>query len=81
MIPRLVSDELMELLGYFPVLGLTGSRQAGKTTLSRELAKFIVIEKGIIYLDLENPDDVSRLFDPVLYLRAYNESCIIIDEV
>ena len=79
MIPRLVSDELMEILGYFPVLGLTGPRQVGKTTLSRELAKFI--DKKVIYLDLENPDDISRLSEPALYLREYKESCIIIDEV
>jgi predicted AAA+ superfamily ATPase len=79
MIPRLVSDELLEILGYFPVLGLTGPRQVGKTTLSKELAKFI--NKKIIYLDLENPDDISKLSEPALYLRDYKESCIIIDEV
>ena len=79
MIPRLVSAELMEILDYFPVLGLTGPRQVGKTTLSKELTKFI--DKKIIYLDLENPDDISRLSEPALYLRDYRESCIVIDEV
>jgi hypothetical protein len=47
MISRFVTSELLEGLEYFPVLGITGPRQVGKTTLSREIAK--VIEKGTIY--------------------------------
>ncbi len=33
MIPRLGTKELIEILEYFPVLGITGPRQVGKTTL------------------------------------------------
>jgi predicted AAA+ superfamily ATPase len=79
MISRFVTSELLESLEYFPVLGITGPRQVGKTTLSREIAK--VIEKETIYIDLENPDDISKLSEPTLYLRDNSDSCIIIDEV
>jgi hypothetical protein len=33
------------------------------------------------YIDLENPDDISKLSEPSLYLRDNSDSCIIIDEV
>ena len=79
LISRLVTSELLESLEYFPVLGISGPRQVGKTTLSREIAK--VIEKNTIYIDLENPDDISKLSEPTLYFRDHRDSCIIIDEV
>ena len=65
MLPRLGTNELIEILEYFPVLGITGPRQVGKTTLSRELAG--QIDKEIIYLDMENPMDLSKLSEPALY--------------
>ena len=79
MVSRFVTSELLENLEYFPVLGITGPRQVGKTTLTQEIAK--VIEKKTIYIDLENPDDISKLSEPSLYLRDNTDSCIIIDEV
>lgn len=79
MIPRLVTNELIEILDYFPVLGITGPRQVGKTTLSTELSG--KIKKEVIYLDLENPNDLSRLSEPALYFEKNEDACIIIDEV
>jgi hypothetical protein len=79
MIPRLVTNELIEILDYFPVLGITGPRQVGKTTLSRELSG--KIKKEVIYLDMENPNDLSRLSEPALYFEKNEDACIIIDEV
>ena len=79
MIPRLGTKELVETLEYFPVLGITGPRQVGKTTLSKKLAG--EIEKEVIYLDMENPTDLSKLSEPALYLEKNEDSCIIIDEV
>ena len=79
MIPRLVTNELLEILGYFPVLGITGPRQVGKTTLSRELAG--MLDKEVIYLDMEDPEDLSRLSEPALYLKRFEDACIIIDKV
>jgi predicted AAA+ superfamily ATPase len=79
MIPRLGTKELLEILEYFPVLGITGPRQVGKTTLSKELAG--QIEKKVIYLDMENPVDLSKLSEPTLYFKKNEDVCIIIDEV
>lgn len=79
MIPRLGTKELVEILEYFPVLGITGPRQVGKTTLSKKLAE--EIEKEVIYLDMENPMDLSKLSEPALYFEKNEDACIIIDEV
>ncbi|MFC2089344.1 ATP-binding protein [Bacteroidota bacterium] len=79
MIPRFGTKELIEILGYFPVLGITGPRQVGKTTLSKALAG--QIEKEVIYLDMENPMDLSKLSEPALYFKKNEDACIIIDEV
>jgi len=79
MIPRLGTKELVEILEYFPVLGITGPRQVGKTTLSKKLAG--EIKKEVIYLDMENPTDLSKLSEPALYFEKNEDACIIIDEV
>ena len=66
-------------MGEFPVLGIVGPRQVGKTTLARLLSK--KINKETIFLDLENPRDVSKLTDPLLFFENNQDKCIIIDEV
>lgn len=67
MIPRLGTNELIEILDYFPVLGIPGPRQVWKTTLSKELAG--QIDKKVIYLDMENPTDLSKLSESTLYFE------------
>jgi predicted AAA+ superfamily ATPase len=79
MIPRLGKKDLLEILEYFPVLGITGPRQVGKTTLTKELAG--ELQKDVIYLDMENPMDLSKLSEPALYFEKNEDACIIIDEV
>ena len=39
MINRLVTNKLIDLLNYFPVTGIIGPRQVGKTTVLEELLK------------------------------------------
>lgn len=60
-----------------PVVALLGSRQVGKTTLSRELQ----IAKATHYLDLERPSDLAKLEDPELYLSSHSGKLIILDEI
>jgi len=79
MIDRFIYGELLEIVGEFPVLGIVGSRQVGKTTLARLLSK--KINKESIFLDLENPRDISKLTDPLLFFENNQDKCIIIDEV
>jgi len=79
MIRRNIEEELKELLSYFPVLGLVGARQVGKTTLAKEILKDM--EKPCLYLDLELPEDFNKLTEPDLFLNQYQDHCIVFDEV
>jgi len=79
MITRYIFDELLEILNEFPVLGIVGPRQVGKTTVAKLLLK--EVKKETILLDLENPRDLAKLTDPMLFFENNQDKCIIIDEV
>ncbi len=69
---------LHRLLRRFPVVGIIGARQVGKTTLARGLTRGA---KGPIHVfDLENPDDAARLTEPMIALRAL-KGLVVIDEI
>lgn len=75
MIPRQALATLHRLAKGFPVLALTGPRQAGKTTLARQAFG------GKTYVSLENPDE--REFaerDPKRFLQRFTDGAIL-DEV
>lgn len=61
-----------------PICALLGPRQCGKTTLSKEYAKTIDLEKH--FFDLEDPMDLSKLDNPKLTLE-FLTGLIIIDEI
>jgi hypothetical protein len=65
------------LLKRFPVVGVIGARQVGKTTLARLLS---TKHKAARYFDLENPDDIARLADPMLTLKNLS-GLVILDEI
>ena len=68
MIPRIQHEaSVRELLRRFPVVGLIGARQVGKTTLARRL---IGREREpVTVFDLEDPTDEAKLADPKLALE------------
>ena len=70
---------ILRRLRSFPVVGILGPRQVGKTTLARQVAKGY---KGTAQrLDLENPADLNRLMeDPVLVLDEMR-GLVVLDEV
>jgi predicted AAA+ superfamily ATPase len=69
---------IRRLLASFPVVGLLGARQVGKTTLAGLLAKSF---KGTVTrFDLEDPRALARLADPMLALDGL-EGLIILDEI
>ena len=73
-IRRGIVTHLRELQRYFPVLSITGPRQAGKTTLLKHLYP------DYQYLSLEDPDLRQRAQeDPRGFLRKYNRR-VIFDE-
>jgi len=72
------SHHLETLLRQYPVVGIIGPRQVGKTTLARQLAE----GRGdfAAHFDLENPRDLSRLEDPMLALEGLR-GLVVLDEV
>lgn len=79
MIKRRIQGAVEASLRKYPVVGIVGSRQAGKTTLAKMIQKGI--SKKVIYLDLELPSDLNKLHDPELYLGQFADSLVIIDEI
>ncbi|HXX64607.1 MAG TPA: ATP-binding protein [Bacteroidota bacterium] len=69
---------IVAALGRHPVVGIIGARQVGKTTLARELQRRM--RGPATYFDLENPEELSRLGDPMLALKNLR-GMIVIDEV
>ncbi|MFO0813442.1 MAG: ATP-binding protein [Gemmatales bacterium] len=79
MIQRPREEKLLKaLLQRAPVVAILGARQVGKTTLAQTVAK----ESGgpVTTYDLENPDDVARLAEPMLTLKSLR-GLVVIDEV
>lgn len=71
MIPRLATPHLLELASYYPVVAITGPRQAGKTTLAR--ATFA--DKP--YVSLEDPDVRSlAMSDPRGFLSQFPDGAV-----
>ncbi|MGA2256509.1 MAG: AAA family ATPase, partial [Thermoguttaceae bacterium] len=58
----------------FPIVGLIGARQAGKTTLAKAIAARQT--QAVVYLDLEVPSDLAKLTDPELYQRSHTGSLL-----
>ncbi len=79
MIERLITQKIIEDASYFPVLGIIGPRQVGKTTLAKTFQT--LIGKESIYFDLEFTEDARLLEQPTQFLQQNADKCIIIDEV
>jgi len=79
MIKRGLQKKIINSLNNFPVVGILGSRQVGKTTLALEIRSHY--PNTSIYLDLELPSDLSKIAEPELYLNQHRDSLVIIDEI
>jgi len=79
MIERVRQCEILRgLLKRHPVVGIIGARQVGKTTLARLLVA--QTKRPTSYFDLENPEDIARLADPMLALKGL-KGLVVIDEI
>src|ERR1019366_9170237 len=74
MILRRALSTVQEALNRQAAVALLGPRQVGKTTLAHTVAE----QTGGPYLDLE---DREKLSDPALFLRAYEDRLVILDEI
>jgi len=79
MVNRTLKQIIEVSLKQYPVVGILGSRQVGKTTLAKKIERSL--SKKPLYLDLELPSDFSRLQEPELYLSQFSDSLVIIDEI
>ena len=71
-------SRLRSLLDQFPVVGLIGARQVGKTTLAMALADGFQGE--VTRFDLENPRHLYRLEDPMFALESLT-GLVVLDEI
>jgi len=69
---------VQSLLRRHPVVGIVGARQVGKTTLAHVVA---ARAKGTtVFFDLENPDELAQLAEPMLALKD-RRGLVVIDEI
>jgi len=74
-IDRLITPTLLDLFAHYPVVTITGPRQAGKTTLCR--AAF----PKLAYFNLERPDIRDHAIeDPLGFLRLCEDGAVL-DEI
>lgn len=69
--------QLVELSHVFPIVGVLGPRQCGKTTLARQ---FVADLRPARFYDLEDPADEAALANPMLAL-ASAEGWVVVDEI
>lgn len=79
MITRQAIDRVLKDMSFFPIVGIIGPRQVGKTTLAKHVMDKIGRETQ--YLDLELDSDIRKLDDAETYLKSHMDKCVIIDEV
>jgi uncharacterized protein len=78
MITRSIQKSIENAIDVFPVVGILGSRQVGKTTLAKEIQKKI---DSSVYLDLELPSDFNKLENSEYFLQSVADKLVIIDEI
>lgn len=78
MIKRLITPKIEQSLLEQAAVAIIGPRQVGKTTLAREIAES---RPGSLYLDLEAREDREKLAEPALFLRRYENSLVVLDEI
>jgi len=77
MLARRALPAVQDALQRQAAVALLGPRQVGKTTLALSIAE----SSGALYLDLESRSDRDKLSDPALFLRAYEDRLVILDEI
>jgi len=77
MIPRRALQSVEPALSRQAAVALIGPRQVGKTTLALALGETV----PSLYLDLEAREDQAKLSAPALFLGAYADRLVILDEI
>lgn len=77
-ISRNIIEFVKTNLSVFPAVAILGSRQCGKSTLVKMMQKE---DSNILYLDLQNRDDLAKLNEPSLFFQYNANKTICLDEV
>lgn len=77
MIQREIRNTIEKALERQPAVAIIGPRQVGKTTLALDIAS----KRPSVYLDLESYADRSKLKDPILFFKQYEDSLVVLDEI
>ena len=72
---------MKEYFDIFSVCAILGPRQVGKTTLAHEYVQEYAQQDKVEFFDLEDPLDLSRLENPMISLKKYENYLIVIDEI
>ncbi len=75
---RKMEELILSDLRIFPSVAILGPRQCGKSTLALHLKKML---PDLVYLDLENPADLRKLDDPLLFFEIHQKKLICLDEI
>ena len=77
MLARQALTIVREVLLHQAAVALIGPRQVGKTTLALQLGKL----QDALYLDLEDVQERDKLINPAVFLSAYEDRLVILDEI
>ena len=75
---RRLETDVYKRMEVFPAVLILGSRQCGKSTLVKMIAKE---SDDFLYLDLQNMADFNKLTEPDLFFDANRHSVICLDEI
>lgn len=82
MLPRTVTEEIIDLLEVFPSITFLGPRQVGKTTLAKIILTHFQTQKNAQYFDLENENDRYILqTNTFSFLERLQDDLVVLDEV
>lgn len=77
-IPRRIENTVKQYLTVFPAVVILGPRQCGKSTLVKKMSDNL---SSFLYLDLQNPGDLNKLSEPMLFFEANRQTVICLDEI
>jgi len=77
-IKRAVADKVISYLDNFPAVAILGPRQAGKSTLAKNIVSNFA---GAVYLDLETASDRQKVSNPEIFFEQYKNNLICLDEI
>ena len=77
-VDRHIEAYIEENLSVFPAVIILGSRQCGKSTLIKKMAEQ---RADMLYLDLQNRNDLAKLNEPSFFFQHNERKTICLDEI